>query len=119
MQRVDRRFHVDVCVDYTCAVERDDTPHLREERGEPTVVTVRPERAEHLAAFECPEPVQREEREEEPALAPRKPGLDASAVDENRQRAAELDLDPCQLNANIVPSRLSYNAGVNRTEGDP
>jgi hypothetical protein len=47
-------------------------------------------------------------------LSSRQLGLDASTVNEDRQRAAELDFDPCQLNANIIPRRRAYNAGVNR-----
>src|SRR5262245_53310244 len=80
---------------------------------------VRPDRADNLTALHGTQPVQREEREEDAALAPRQLRLDAPAVDENRQRAAELDFDPCQLNANIVPRRQAYNAGRQPTEGDP
>jgi len=82
-------------VDNAQGLERDDAAELRQERREAAVAAFRPERAEDLPALDRAQAVQREEREEQPALPPRQLGLDALAVDENRQRAGELDFDTC------------------------
>ena len=95
MQCVDRRLCVDMRVDNAQGLERDDAAELRQERREAAVAAFRPERAEDLPALDRAQAVQREEREEQPALPPRQLGLDALAVDENRQRAGELDFDTC------------------------
>jgi predicted small metal-binding protein len=62
--------------------------------------------------------VEHEVREQHAPLASGEAGLDAPAVDLERERAAELDPDAvlCHCGANIVPTATRYNGATTREE---
>lgn len=70
---------------------------------------VGPQRLERLLARQRALPVGGEEGEEQPALAPGQPVLDAATVHGEREAAAELDTRRRQARAKITPTPPAYN----------